>query len=149
MKANDPPCQSLALPFFCSSLFLAASSLCFLITASRAKSARAWSVLPSSWSFLCRAALRCLAISSLKTTNNGIVSQNLSFVNNKYSVSAQCLKLECSLIQLGQNKHNFIFLSQQKVLSTNTHHYTVKWHSVLVLNFVWYIPVFIFSYEIE
>ena len=31
----------LHVPFFCSSLFLAASSLCFLITASRARSALA------------------------------------------------------------------------------------------------------------
>ncbi|TNN43216.1 hypothetical protein EYF80_046584 [Liparis tanakae] len=35
-----------------SSLFLAASSLCFLMMASRAKSALACSVFPSRWSFM-------------------------------------------------------------------------------------------------
>ena len=55
------------VPFFSSSLFRAASSLCFLMIASRAKSLRAWSVLPSAWSFLSRIIFCCRAISSLKS----------------------------------------------------------------------------------
>lgn len=57
-------------PFFSSSFFRAASSRCFRMIASRARSAFAWSVFPAKCNFIYLSLACCLSISSLKKKVN-------------------------------------------------------------------------------